>query len=142
MLTARLTRVSASRGLANSLASHARASARPSGRLLSSARTVDPATAVAILVDVEIEPSRIDEFLTVMEGDALGSREEAGCLRFDLIRASDTRFFFYEVYADADAVAVHKAQPHFQPWADFKESGGVLKQTSTKAGFPAAWAFE
>ena len=67
---------------------------------------------VAIVVDAEIEPGRVDEFLKVIEADVKGSREEEGCLRFDVVRASETRFFFYEAYVDADAVDVHKAQPH------------------------------
>ena len=52
--------------------------------------------AIAIIVDAEIEPDRVEEFLKVIEADAKGSREEPGCLRFDVLRASDTRFFFYE----------------------------------------------
>ena len=54
---------------------------------------------VAIIVDAEIEPDRVEEFIKVIEADAKGSREEPGCLRFDVLRASDTRFFFYEVRA-------------------------------------------
>ena len=96
---------------------------------------------VAILVDVEIVPERVEDFLKVIEADAVGSRKEAECLRFDVLRASPTRFFFYEVYTSADAVAFHKAQPHFKLWSDFKESGGVASQTSTKAGFPGGWSF-
>ena len=96
-------------------------------------------SAVAIVVDAEIEPSRIDEFLKVMEEDAKGSRKEKGCIRFDVMRASDTRFFFYEVYESAEAVDVHKAQPHFKLWSDFKASGGVVNSVSTKAAFPGDW---
>ncbi len=42
------------------------------------------------------------------------------------------RFFFYEVYKDADAVAFHKEQPHFALWTNFKESGGVVSSISHK----------
>ena len=54
--------------------------------------------AIAIVVDVEIEPNRVDEFLEVMKVDAEGSRTEEGCLRFDLLRDQENpcRFFFYE----------------------------------------------
>ena len=34
------------------------------------------------------------------------------------------------------------ATPHFKAWSDFKESGGVLSQTSTKASAPADWAIQ
>ena len=79
-----------------------------------------------------------------MKIDALGSRKEAGCLRFDLLRDNEkpNRFFFYEIYDDKAAVDVHKATPHFKAWSDFKESGGVLSQTSTKASAPADWAIQ
>ena len=80
---------------------------------------------VAIIVDAEIEADRVDEFLKVIEEDAKGSREEPGCLRFDVLRASDTRFFFYEAYTDAEAVDVHKAMPHFKLWSDFKCDGDL-----------------
>jgi ATP-dependent helicase HepA len=62
--------------------------------------------------------------------------------RFEVLRStdSDTRFYFYEVYESAAAVAEHKAQPHFQLWTNFKESGGC-KSVSSKAGFPGSWAF-
>ena len=99
---------------------------------------------IAIIVDVEVVPERVDEFLEVMQTDTLGSRTEDGCLRFDLLRDNENpnRFFFYEVYKDGDAVATHKGAPHFKVWSDFKESGGVVKQTSSKASFPSEWGFQ
>ncbi len=36
----------------------------------------------AIVVDAEIQPDRIDEFLDLIEKDAVGSRAEPGCIRF------------------------------------------------------------
>ena len=118
---------------------------------------------VAIVVDVEIKPEYRDEFLKVMEADAVGSRKEAGCLRFDVLcdQSNPNRFFFYEVspvrallqlacdvpelvsqvYTDGDAVAVHKEQPHFKLWSDFKASGGVVSSVSAKTSLPGDWAF-
>jgi autoinducer 2-degrading protein len=88
----------------------------------------------AILVEVEVKPDRMDDFLAAMAVDVAGSRQEDGCLRFDLLRDNSNlhRFFFYEVYTDAAAVDVHKATPHFKAWADFKESGGIVSQNSSK----------
>lgn len=80
-------------------------------------------TAVAIVVDVEVKPDRLDEFMVcprrtafvgptrrlslrpcraaqgVIEADAVGSQQEAGCVRFDVLRdqSNPNRFFFYEV---------------------------------------------
>jgi hypothetical protein len=59
--------------------------------------------------------------------DAVGSRQEAGCLRFDVLRCPKqvNKFFFYEIYVDAAAIEVHKAQPHFKAWTDFKVQHGL-----------------
>lgn len=35
---------------------------------------------IAIVVDAEIEPDRVEEFLKVIEEDTIGSRKEPGCL--------------------------------------------------------------
>jgi hypothetical protein len=79
----------------------------------------------------------------------------------DVLQSEDApnKFFFYEVYQDADAIAHHKLQPvsllpvfcikqftihllnthfavflqHYLAWGDFKESGGTLSSVSKKA---------
>ncbi|KAL1514491.1 hypothetical protein AB1Y20_003590 [Prymnesium parvum] len=95
-------------------------------------------SAVAVIVDVTIKPEARDEFLKVMEIDAVGSRKEEGCLRFDVLcdQTDPNRFFFYEVYKNADAIATHKEQPHFKAWSDFKAGGGVVSSVSAKTEFP------
>jgi len=86
-------------------------------------------------VEAEVKEDRIEEFLDLIEKDAVGSRGEEGCLRFDVLRSQDdpNKFFFYEVYKNTDAVVFHKAQPHFALWTDFKASGGVVSSVSKKA---------
>ena len=37
---------------------------------------------IAIVVDAEIKEDRMEEFLDIIEKDAVGSRAEPGCLRF------------------------------------------------------------
>jgi autoinducer 2-degrading protein len=90
---------------------------------------------IAMIVQVEIEKARTDAFLKAMTIDAKGSRTEEGCHTFDLLQdqSDPQKFFFYEVYKDADAVAVHRETPHYKAWADFKAEGGVLSQTVIKA---------
>ncbi len=91
----------------------------------------------AVVVSVQIKPDRIDDFLKVIEEDAVGSRERenGGCLRFDVLRdqSDPTKFIFYEVYKDDEAAARHRETPHFQLWTDFKASGGVVSQSAVKA---------
>lgn len=92
---------------------------------------------VALIVSVEIDASRIEEFLKVIEEDAIGSRERenGGCLRFDVLRdqSNPCKFVFYEMYKDDESVVRHKAAPHFAPWTAFKASGGVISQSVVKA---------
>lgn len=92
---------------------------------------------VCLVVTVEIKEDRIEEFLRVIEADAIGSRtkENGGCLRFDVLRSNSqsNKFIFYEVYKNEDCVAFHKATDHFALWTNFKSSGGVLSQTAEKA---------
>jgi autoinducer 2-degrading protein len=77
---------------------------------------------VPVLVEVEVKPERLDEFLEVMRQDAVGSRTEPGCLRFDVMQDQENpcKFVFYEVYKDAAAAAAHRDYPHFKLWTDFK----------------------
>jgi len=77
---------------------------------------------VSVLVNVEVKPERLDEFLDVMRKDAEGSRTEPGCLRFDVLQDQENpcKFVFYEVYKNAEAAAEHRDYPHFKLWTDFK----------------------
>jgi|EP01033_Poteriospumella_lacustris_P001913 quinol monooxygenase YgiN len=82
---------------------------------------------IAVVVNVEVKEDRVEEFLQVMEFDAVESRKEEGCLRFDVLRdlVDSNKFVFYEVYRDQAAIDFHKSTPHFQKWSEFNESGGV-----------------
>lgn len=103
----------------------------------------------AVIVTVEIKEDRISDFLIAMEDDATKSRMKAldpGCMRFDLLRDRDNsnKFYFYEVYKDDEAAAFHKTTSHYNSWADFKKSGGVVSQTVQKVETASigAWAFQ
>lgn len=89
----------------------------------------------SIIVEAEIEADRMDEFMAMIKTNAEESRKEPGCVRFDVLRAQENpnKFWFYEVYENTSAVDFHKTQAHYQAWADFKESGGVVRSVSNKA---------
>ena len=72
-----------------------------------------------LVVQMEVRPGRREEFLAGMAANAQASvRDEPGCLRFDVcsVQGDEHRFLLYELYADADAFAAHKASPHFAQW--------------------------
>eukprot|EP00553_Chaetoceros_curvisetus_P008484 CAMPEP_0204614750 /NCGR_PEP_ID=MMETSP0717-20131115/2401_1 /ASSEMBLY_ACC=CAM_ASM_000666 /TAXON_ID=230516 /ORGANISM="Chaetoceros curvisetus" /LENGTH=106 /DNA_ID=CAMNT_0051627499 /DNA_START=354 /DNA_END=674 /DNA_ORIENTATION=+ len=87
-----------------------------------------------VVVQAEIKPDRMEEFLDLIEKDAVGSRAEPGCIRFDVVQSQEdpNKFIFYEVYKDIESVKFHKEQPHFALWTNFKESGGVVSSVSHK----------
>lgn len=110
------------------------ASARSSAMMFSRSTTRLFEKPFAVIVQADIQPERMDEFLALIEKNAIETRKEPGCLRFDVLRSQEdpNRFFFYELYKDPSAIDYHKAQPHYNLWADFKSSGGTVSSTTFK----------
>lgn len=75
----------------------------------------NPVKIVAILT---ARPGKADALKTLLDGMIIASRAEPGNLRYDLWHDSSdlTRFVLDELYADAEAVAAHRATPHFQAY--------------------------
>jgi autoinducer 2-degrading protein len=87
-----------------------------------------------VVVHTEIEPNRMAEFLTMIETNAVETRKEPECVRFDVLRSQEApnQFIFYELYKSPKGMEHHKQQAHYQAWADFKESGGTLSAVTYK----------
>ncbi|STI17777.1 autoinducer-2 (AI-2) modifying protein LsrG [Escherichia coli] len=62
------------------------------------------------LVEINVHEDKIDEFIEVFRQNHLGSVQEEGNLRFDVLQDPEvnSRFYIYEAYKDEDAVAFHK----------------------------------
>jgi autoinducer 2-degrading protein len=89
-----------------------------------------------IVVSLEIKPEHVKEFKKAAFIDAVGSRTEAQCYRFDVLQDKENpnKFIYYEAYEnDGDAITVHRATPHFKAWSDFKAKYGVVSQSVVKA---------
>lgn len=89
---------------------------------------------VAIIVILEIDPERIDEFLEVITANAEASRREPGCLRFEVSKQADQEnlFALSEAYVDHDAMIAHTQTPHFAQWREKVATGFVLKRWAVK----------
>ena len=89
---------------------------------------------ISITVILEVDPARVDEFLAAITAQAAASREEAGCLRFEVARQLDKSnvFALAELYADREAVEVHYASEHFAQWKQAVGTGLVLNRTSVR----------
>lgn len=69
----------------------------------------------AMLVEINIKEGKEQEFLEVFERNYIGTRQEKGNLRFDVLRDPEirTRFYAYEVYEDENALAEHRKTAHY-----------------------------
>lgn len=63
-----------------------------------------------MIVTLKIRDECVAEFLEIMKADAVGSRTEPGCVRFDLLQSGPNTFVLYEAYEN-DAAAVAGTHP-------------------------------
>jgi quinol monooxygenase YgiN len=95
---------------------------RKSSRPIKSAKL--PKDAVALVVMMHAKPGQ--ELLLQAELTALvrPTRNEEGCLLYDLHRSTDvpSDFLFYEIWASREAHAAHKQTPHFLRWNARKDT--------------------
>ena len=75
----------------------------------------NPVKIVAILT---AKPGKADALKALMDGMVVASRAEPGNLRYDIWRekAEPNRLVLDELYASDEAVAAHRAAPHFQDY--------------------------
>ena len=87
------------------------------------------------LVEINIKPERVDEFLTVFRANHEGAIKEPGNLRFDVLQDPrvKTRFFIYEAYKDEAAVLAHKQTPHYLACVDKLEE--LMSEPRKKRSF-------
>ena len=100
---------------------------------------------LAIWVKVRIKPEMRQRFLEAIEVDALGSeRDEAGCLRFNVLQdlQDENVYFFHEVYKDEAALEAHRAMPHFAVWRAAADTlDGPTEAVRCRTIFPADRAY-
>ncbi|MFQ5764258.1 MAG: putative quinol monooxygenase [Rhodospirillales bacterium] len=80
----------------------------------------------AIFVTIKLKPGTADAFRPlILENAAAAVREEPDCHQFDVMTAEDDpdTFYFYEVYADAQALDRHRDTAHYQ---NYMAQGGDM----------------
>lgn len=87
-----------------------------------------------VIVNVEVKPEFLLDFIDATEANAGQSRQEPGIARFDVIQslADPTRFVLIEAYRSHEAPAAHKETLHYQRWRDAVESMMARPRTSEK----------
>ena len=76
-------------------------------------------SAFVLVVNLQIRPDVIDEFMSRALENAKASRDtEPGCRQFDvLVDPQDpTKVVFYEVYDNEAAFEAHQQTPHFKKY--------------------------
>jgi quinol monooxygenase YgiN len=73
---------------------------------------------VKIMAVLAARPGKAADLRALLDGMLAPSRAEPGNLRYDLWQdqADPARFVLDELYADSEAVAAHRATPHFQSY--------------------------
>ena len=71
-------------------------------------------------VYVHVKEENIDDFIEASTRNHLGSVQEPGNLRFDVIQSADEpgKFLLYEAYESAEAAAAHKETAHYLKWKE------------------------
>jgi quinol monooxygenase YgiN len=80
---------------------------------------------LVLQVTVRVKPEHAAEFVDAAITNATRSaKDEPGCLRFDVIRDRDDPncLYFFEVYQDDAALAVHRLTPHFKAYFEKTQS--------------------
>ena len=102
---------------------------------------------LALWVKVRVKAQERERFLKAIEVDALGSeKDEAGCLRFNVLQdeQDENVYYFFECYRDEAALEAHRAAPHYAVWRAAADTlDGPVQATRSRTVFPAApeyWA--
>ena len=100
---------------------------------------------IAKWIKVRVKPELRQKFLDAIEVDAVGSeRDEAGCVRFNVLQddTDENVYYFYEVYRDQAAVEAHRAAPHYAVWKAAADTlDGPTERIECTSVFPADEAY-
>lgn len=72
------------------------------------------------LVQVQVKPAHIDDFIAATRLNHEASIQEPGNRRFDVLQSPENpgQFILYEAYASAEDAAAHKQTTHYLTWRD------------------------
>ena len=79
-----------------------------------------------VVAHIVAKPSKLDEARSMLEALVEPTRNEAGCLRYELMKnlSDETEFVFIEEWADEAALTAHFSTPHVR--AAFAQAADLL----------------
>jgi autoinducer 2-degrading protein len=71
-----------------------------------------------VCVTAWVKPGFEQQFIETTRKNHIGTRQEPGNLRFDVLRREDdpSQFFLYEAYRSKDDFAAHQQTEHYLAW--------------------------
>ena len=75
---------------------------------------------ICTIVHVWVKPESREAFIEASKANHLGSIQEEGNLRFDLLQDAndENKFVFYEGYLTEEDILKHKETAHYLTWRD------------------------
>lgn len=90
---------------------------------------------IVLNVPIEAKPGREDELGGELRALVAPTRQEPGCLVYELHRdpKQPQKFMFYEKFKDQDALTAHLRSGHFQKFQDYRvaQDDPIAAQTVT-----------
>ena len=93
------------------------------------------AETLVLNVHIEAKPGREEDLARELTALIAPTREETGCLTYELHRDPEepARFMFYEQFADQAALDFHLAAPYFKEFVNYREQDDpIANQVVTK----------
>jgi len=86
---------------------------------------------VVTIVKVHVKQNDIDAFIAATELNHLGSINEPGNVRFDVIQLEDdpSQFVLYEAFKSKEDITKHKETEHYLQWRESVD--GMMAETRT-----------
>jgi autoinducer 2-degrading protein len=94
---------------------------------------LDCLTMISLLVTLEVQPDRVDDFIRFITEEAVDARDkELGCMRFEISRSIDQPnvFTLTELYKNMEALEEHRKTPHFLLFRERVQDGLILNKQS------------
>jgi (4S)-4-hydroxy-5-phosphonooxypentane-2,3-dione isomerase len=75
---------------------------------------------VVTIVEVNVKPQHIQDFIGATIENHKGSIREPGNMRFDVLQSPQdpSTFLLYEAYDSEESAVAHKNTPHYAKWKD------------------------
>lgn len=73
-----------------------------------------------VIVQVEVKLGFVQAFLIETERSRKATRDESGCMGYDIFQNADNecKFVLVETYVSDAAIEIHKQTPHFLEWRE------------------------